>query len=1004
METAILMILITLSFHASALNAGRNVLERAMPSGKITAITTNHLSRDPDFDQLRNLIQAFKKDERGPYQAIRWFCPDGTVLPAQQRCPQPGGIQHALQKEVVQRLATQNGLHLGQILTGTPLTDFLDGPHRNSRLKQYQMEKYLRAVDDGWILRRARYYRGAIQSEDEEAWGVRFLNWALARNELITSQFFMLRQTCKDIPHKAGQDRWTSIRAQARNIADAFPAFMSLRVKLHGQPDAGDVERLKAFYIGHRQAMNADLEKMIKELIEDLSSVYGGSSLKSLGVYLAGIPESCPVHNQLKQTIQVHGHADIPSTDNAGLLGERLEAVANLLWSIRKNLIDTRAPGARLVMMDLSNELEEILFLDAASWHPNTVQELLEKNFTLAKAAAGCGFLEMWEWARIQPHLTPPLHRETLDLQGFLTHADYSRRVAEWGTGMVRAVYEPVARLFGGFEPLAGGFIDDRIRSSPLLPLGQVGGKLSNLAARVTGSSNSVMGIENQNQIRGLNAGFAVGELAVMNNHEESVSFKPDRIYIMARAPADLKPVAGIATVSEGNLVSHVQLLARNLGIPNAVLSPQNLADLIPFAGEEVFYAVSPRGTVVMKPKAEMRAEEKALVEVRRRREVKIAVPVQKIDLKQAGLIPLRDLRASDSGRICGPKAANLGQLKSLFPSRVVQGIVIPFGVFRRHLVLQMPGGDSTFWEFLQETFLMAARDRKRGLGESDIEKNLLERLSLLRDAIKTMPLSPELRQNLRHAFEVELGEEIGKLPVFIRSDTNMEDLKDFTGAGLNLTVFNVLEEEKILQAIRDVWASPFTERSYRWRQKYLLNPENVYPSILILPTVNVDRSGVMITAGVATRNPDDITLAFSRGAGGAVEGQVSESYLLRPGGNHLLLSPSRETTCTVLPRTGGTATGDTHLDSPILSGEDLGRLWELGQEIKRKLPGTPGIETKGPFDVELGFKDGFIWLFQVRPFVENKRATASSYLHTLDPKLPKSLHISLNTRIDSLR
>ena len=38
-----------------------------------------------------------------------------------------------------------------------------------------------------------------------------------------------------------------------------------------------------------------------------------------------------------------------------------------------------------------------------------------------------------------------------------------------------------------------------------------------------------------------------------------------------------MKPVAGIASVSEGNLVSHVQLLARNLGIPNAVLSPRAL-------------------------------------------------------------------------------------------------------------------------------------------------------------------------------------------------------------------------------------------------------------------------------------------------------------------------------------------------------------------------------------------------------------------------------------------
>ena len=74
-----------------------------------------------------------------------------------------------------------------------------------------------------------------------------------------------------------------------------------------------------------------------------------------------------------------------------------------------------------------------------------------------------------------------------------------------------------------------------------------------------------------------------------------------------------------------------------------------------------------------------------------------------------------------------------------------------------------------------------------------------------------------------------------------------MEDLKEFTGAGLNLTLFNVLDKEKIIEGIKDVWASPYTERSFKWRQVYLLNPENVFPSILVIPSVDVDYSGVLI-------------------------------------------------------------------------------------------------------------------------------------------------------------
>ena len=80
-------------------------------------------------EEIGELVQAFKKDERGPYKAIRWFCPDGTVLPPDKRCAEPGGIQHAVYKDVVQRLAKDQGVYLGQILAGTPFDDFLDaGP------------------------------------------------------------------------------------------------------------------------------------------------------------------------------------------------------------------------------------------------------------------------------------------------------------------------------------------------------------------------------------------------------------------------------------------------------------------------------------------------------------------------------------------------------------------------------------------------------------------------------------------------------------------------------------------------------------------------------------------------------------------------------------------------------------------------------------------------------------------------------------------------------------
>ncbi|MGW8321003.1 MAG: PEP/pyruvate-binding domain-containing protein, partial [Thermodesulfobacteriota bacterium] len=909
---------------------------------------------------------------------------------------------HAVHKDVVQKLAKEQRVYLGQILAGTAFEDFLDADRENSRLKQYQVEKYLQLVDDGWILQRARYYRGAIQFEDEERWGLDFLTWLVGQDEMVRSRFFLLRQAAKDIPHKAGADLWKGVRAKSQAIAEAFPGFSRLRAKLHGQPEFGDIERVKAFRAENREKVPPEIDEMIRDLIAELEAVWQPAQLLSLKPYVSRLPGQMGVRSRLAGLIETYGKKAIRPGEAESLAEGEAREIADLLWEIRRETGAVSTPRVRLSLIDLSNELGGIIFVEASRWQPGTTGELLEKACTLAEAVAGCGYLEAWEWETAKGRACPERGSGSMSLESYLDATDCLQRIVEWGAGMVRAQYSAVTAVFGGFEPMAAGFVDDRIHSSPLLALGQVAGQLGGMGASLTGISSDVIGRRSPVEIRGMNPGFAVGQLEVVLGRPETASFASRKIYALSEAPADMKPVAGIATVSEGNLVSHVQLLARNMGIPNAVLCGQLLRSLEPYSGQEVFYAVSPRGAVRMKPAAEMTTREKRLVEGRKRKEERMAVPTERVDLNELGLLSLSTLRASDSGRICGPKAANLGQLKALFPDKVLEGLVIPFGIFRQHLDQQMPGTPSTYWHYLQEAFLQASRDREAGLPEEEIEAATLERLAHLREEIRKMEFLPEFTPQLRQGFHTEFGTEIGGRAVFIRSDTNMEDLKDFTGAGLNLTVFNVLEEEKILQAIRDVWASPFTERSYRWRQKYLLNPEDVYPSILILPSVNVDKSGVMITSGVVTSNPEDTTVAFSRGVGGAVEGQIAESYLLGPEGSRCLLSPSRETRYTVLPATGGVEKRSTCLDQPILDEHDLEQLLSMANQIRRRLPGTPGIETAGPFDVELGFQDDRIWLFQVRPYVENKQARSSAYLRSLDPKLPRNLEVPWDGEIET--
>ncbi|HQU73641.1 MAG TPA: PEP/pyruvate-binding domain-containing protein, partial [Calditrichia bacterium] len=900
-----------------------------------------------------------------------------------------GGIQHAQYKPIVQDLM-KKGLYLGPILAGQSFEAFWQPALSDGPLFQLAMQQYLQNIDNGWILRRARYYRGAFQAEDESAWGSSFLTWLVGQKPLLEDRFFVMREAVRILPHSGSvQDEklWESIRANSRILGDSLPEFMDLRVKLHGQPEAGDLKTLQQLRGKLGDKLKPEQKNLADALEADLKTAFLGDHRESIRLLAAQLGPESPLAKLISDYLE---ESAPPQTEGLDL--------ARILWNIRTD-IATYPAARRIVLLDLSLALERRLFQVMSAWKPQLLNEVMNRFTILSLAAAGCGYLERWEWdafRKQQPSL--PRSEEEVSVAFINQYADGARRLVEWGVGMIRAWYMPTVKRFAAFEPLANGFPDNRIRGTILLPLGESAARLRDISGALSGIGNRIFDLANAGQYQGLNPGFAKGELVVVEDPDQLPNFLPDKIYAMSHPPADLKPVAGILTVSQGNLVSHVQLLARNLGIPNAVLSPENFADLAAFNGKSVFMAVSSRGAVILKTAEAMTPEEKGLFDVRKSPSQKLRVPVDRMNLREKGLLNLRELRSDQSGITVGPKAANLGELKHIFPNKVVEGFAIPFGVFREHLDQPMPDGKMSYWRFLNSTFEEANRRREQGQSEAEVEDFVTGRLAELRLAISAIPFLPHFQKALETAFADRFGTAVGGQPVFIRSDTNMEDLADFTGAGLNLTVFNVVGEGPLGHAIRSVWASPYSERSYRWRQKFLLNPENVFPSILVIPTVNVDRSGVMITTGIASGNPQDLTVAFSRGAGGAVEGQASETWLLSKNEDRLL-SPSRERIFNVLPESGGVSRGITDFGDPILDPAYTAQLREMAATIQKRM----ARHGNGPWDVELGFLGEQLWLFQVRPFVENKKARSSLYLQSLDPESDPQRRIPLRTPVAEL-
>lgn len=929
-------------------------------------------------EELADAVAVFKAAERGPYEAIRWYCPDGSIIPAQSRCTDPGGIQHAALNARAREIRDRNGVHLGQILAGSDPMAFLDRANGFSRARQYELERFLKLNDGGWVLARAQFYRGAVQAEDEEAWGREYLVSVLGDDTLLNRHFFWLRRQVRSIPHAEGVRLLDRVRARAKTVSDAFPAFLNLRIKIHGTPDASDLGAVRAFSAAQADRLPAAVRTELQALEEDLVVLYATPPSEIVRQAMAGIVSTSPVLPSVRAFTE---------RLDAGDWAEAVQSGAEALVQLRDRTYAVPSGGARLLLMDLSLAVEDALFQVTSNWQPSGVREEVRLANALSMAAAGAGYLERWEWEELSPRI--PTIGDTVTDADLRRSLEASRSAVEWGIGLATATYSEVIRLYQPFEPLAYGFVDDLLRSSVMLPLGGMVSRLADELARRTGSNTRIMGLAGGGGVRGLNPGFARGVLEVVSGDAEHVELLPERIYVMDRPPAEMKPVAGIATVSEGNPVSHVQLLARNLGIPNAVVTPEIVTLLRSYDGEEIFYAVSPGGSVLVKPATEMSVEERELVETKARADDRVRVPTTRLALDHRELTDLSQLRASDSGRLCGPKAANLGQLASMFPDHVAPGFIVPFGTFRAHMEQAMPGTDGTYWEYLRASFAQAEAGLAAGRSASNVETELLGRLATLRGAIESIPFLPGFRDQLDAAYQRTFGSTLGSAPTFIRSDTNMEDLADFSGAGLNLTVPNVVREEDVLQGIRRVWASPYLERSYSWRQKYLLNPEDVYPSILILQSVNVDRSGVMITTGIASGDPDDVTIAFSRGIGGAVDGQAAESWLMTPS-EVRLLAPAREPTFRSLPTAGGISVEQTSYEERLLGPAELQILRTLAGDVKARLPEMPSMNSSGPWDVELGFQNGKMWLFQVRPFVENRSAESTTYLQNLDAQ-PKA-------------
>jgi phosphoenolpyruvate synthase/pyruvate phosphate dikinase len=244
----------------------------------------------------------------------------------------------------------------------------------------------------------------------------------------------------------------------------------------------------------------------------------------------------------------------------------------------------------------------------------------------------------------------------------------------------------------------------------------------------------------------------------------------------------------------------------------------------------------------------------------------------------------------------------------------------------------------------------------------------------------------PEFRSALRQRLQKRFGAD-GSYGVFVRSDTNVEDEPGFSGAGLNLTVPNVVGFDNIVSAIQQVWASPFSARAFAWRRTAMAASVHVYPAILLLKSVNVEKSGVLVTKDIDSGNRDWLSVAVNEGVGGAVSGQAAESLRInRRTGEVRLMAEASAPFRQQLNPGGGMIKLRASGDDQILQPDEIRKLVAFADSLPHRFP--PIVDAQGrpvPADVEFGFLEGKLWLFQIRPFLESASTRADAYLRSMD-------------------
>ncbi|MEW6610205.1 MAG: phosphoenolpyruvate synthase [Patescibacteria group bacterium] len=236
-------------------------------------------------------------------------------------------------------------------------------------------------------------------------------------------------------------------------------------------------------------------------------------------------------------------------------------------------------------------------------------------------------------------------------------------------------------------------------------------------------------------------------------------------------------------------------------------------------------------------------------------------------------IVPFRSLTIRDIPEV-GGKNASLGEMVRTLAAKgvnVPDGFALTAHAYR--LFFRTNGLHRTVPKLL------------RGLDTSNLKQLSMVGESV-RHAIRNAPLPhPLTRALLNHYRALSRTLKTNKASVAVRSSATAEDLPDASFAGQQETYLNVVGEEALLEAVRDAYASLYTNRAISYRVDKGYAKKEVALSIGVQTMVRADRgaSGVLFTIDTESGFRDTVIINGIWGLGeNIVQGMANpDEYLV---------------------------------------------------------------------------------------------------------------------------